>query len=770
MVEVDALFKPTSASIRQLLGDLVGGFCLPAYQRAYRWMPADQRRLFEDLIAGLDRLVNDKSAVAFIGAIITVSGVSDKHVTVPADARQIIDGQQRLTTVLMICIATHEFLGNISPIVHGPGIDEETVSWLNDQIMEVQSALFSCLGQERVSGEEEFKFLPKLTRDIADIWSTRSSTARYLSPVANLLFTYAKYDGAGVFVPTKPTLHIHPEAVGCSAEDFEVFHRRFGQIRDLVKEVGIGRERDLAESIELDSVIGPHSVLLDSLFQGVTDSLAPALRAAAKIEENIANALRILLFSRFMLERMVLTQINAKDESYAFDLFDSLNTTGEPLTAFETFVPLVNQAEGDSYPTSPSYLDVSLSSRLIGSAADVQQQTQRMVTSFLLADAGLKVAHNHNDQRRQLTQRYRSAENIGQKRAMTRQLADSALSYFDFWPKAEFYRAPGIGEFKMSGECKFALHFLNKINHTIVVAPFSRYFAAWRSIPSETTKLNLEKIVLGMTSFSILWRAAHGGTDGIDGQYRKIMQTGVEGICGPLARTKSDSHDVNDLPAISQVFSGLRYLLSNASSCSFKDEKEWIALVRGRPVYEDQVELSKVLLLLSGHHAVAEGNSGLTKDGAISDSTDMLSENRYTSDDRLATIEHVAPQVDSANSWDVDIYANPATVNLLGNLTLLPLEDNSLISNRSWVEKRCLYRALSANAPDESQAALESGWANGLNLTTERGAYITERRQHLPLLQSVAGFEGIWDKSFIELRTDHLLSRAWAILNAWLEP
>jgi uncharacterized protein with ParB-like and HNH nuclease domain len=109
--EVDALFKPTSASISQLLSDVVGGFSIPAYQRPYRWKPADQRRLCEDLISGLDRLVRDESAVSFVGAIITVSGVSDRHKTKPSEPRQIIDGQQRLSTILMIAIAAHEMLG-----------------------------------------------------------------------------------------------------------------------------------------------------------------------------------------------------------------------------------------------------------------------------------------------------------------------------------------------------------------------------------------------------------------------------------------------------------------------------------------------------------------------------------------------------------------------------------------------------------------------------------------------------------------------------------
>jgi Protein of unknown function DUF262/Protein of unknown function (DUF1524) len=770
--EVDALFKPTSASIRQLLSDLVGGFCIPAYQRSYRWKPADQRRLCEDLISGLDRLVRDESAVSFVGAIITVSGVDDRHVTQPSEPRQIIDGQQRLTTILMIAVAAHELLGKLIVNIDGKNAtDQDTQNWLIEQVSEVRSNLKSCLSQTKAYGDVRFRPLPKIIRDMADVWSVHEATARYISPIANLLHTYILHNETSPFTLGVPSVHIQPEAIGSSPEDFQVFNRRFQQIRDLVTDVSKGSEGDLAESIDLDSIIGANSYVLTSLFQGVTDRLAPSLRAASA-NDAVGRCVRLLLFARFMLERMALTHINAKDESYAFDLFDSLNTTGEPLTAFETFVPLVVQAEGEkAYQSSPSYGDISLTSRLLGNAADVQQQTQKMVTSFLLADAGLKVPNNHNSQRRELTQRYKSTENIDQQRAMTRQLANSAQCYFDFWKGGELHHGLGTQGLKVASETRFALGFLNKINHTVVIAPISRYFATWNENPTEANQNSLEKIVLGITSFSALWRTAHGGTDGIDTQYRKIMHTGVKDYCGPLARTKSTkstSHDLNQLPDVDSVLAGLRSLLGQSATCGFETREDWVSIAAGRPIYDEQVELSRFLLLLASHHAVPDGSTGFTKDGQIADHTDLLNGDRYDTDDRLATIEHVAPQANSEGSWESSVYSKPVTVNMLGNLTLLPLDDNSMISNRSWSEKKSLYRALSADAPDESRIILEEAIKHGLNLSQEKCDYIVERRQHLPVLQSVAAFEGAWDATFIENRTIHLLTRAWSILDKWL--
>ena len=46
------------------------------------------------------------------------------------------------------------------------------------------------------------------------------------------------------------------------------------------------------------------------------------------------------------MNRVQVVVVSASKEEYAFDMFESLNTTGEPLTAFETFRPRVIEIEG----------------------------------------------------------------------------------------------------------------------------------------------------------------------------------------------------------------------------------------------------------------------------------------------------------------------------------------------------------------------------------------------------------------------------------------
>ena len=44
-------------------------------------------------------------------------------------------------------------------------------------------------------------------------------------------------------------------------------------------------------------------------------------------------AARLVFFSRFWLDRISVVYVIAANDNYAFDIFDALNTTGEPLTA-----------------------------------------------------------------------------------------------------------------------------------------------------------------------------------------------------------------------------------------------------------------------------------------------------------------------------------------------------------------------------------------------------------------------------------------------------
>jgi hypothetical protein len=254
--------------------------------------------------------------------------------------------------------------------------------------------------------------------------------------------------------------------------------------------------------------------------------------------------------------------------------------------------------------------------------------------------------------------------------------------------------------------------------------------------------------------------------------YRGLMQSGVKDVMSPLARTAGSSHDQRDVPGITSLVAALWKQASGHAEHGFSTKDEWIDRVYARSIYDEQPELARFLLLLAAHHAIPDGVTGLTKTGAQADSTNMLNPARWD-DERFASIEHVAPQnppLDNQGNfaWPALVYSDPTIINRIGNLALVPLDDNSSLGNRTWADKRHIYRALSADSPDEAQGALDAAKVAGMALTAEFQERILEERRHLPVLRAIAERDGEWDADFINERGRHLLSRCWDVLTSWL--
>jgi hypothetical protein len=782
-IDIETLFRAKSASIRELLSDLVDVFAIPTYQRPYRWEPAQVRRLLEDLINGLNRIAEDPDAVAFIGAVITVNGVAGPHITKPAGTKSVIDGQQRLTTLLLTAAAAHQLLGELMTAraevgQSGSPEDVEFEGWLTEQLTEVRGQLLSCLAEKREFGDEDFRYLPKLIRDFVDVWSNKQETARYASPIANLLHRYVRAqlhnEPLGLDAPAVVEV---PEAFGAAIDDDKIIRRRFLQTRRYVKEIADGRKNEILEAVDLTRLSAEDAHAFGSLFEPSPPNvdLSP--------DSGRDSVLRLLMFSRFLLDRVSITHINASSEGYAFDLFDALNTTGEPLTAFETFVPLVVEAEGvTNYHGSPSFHDVALTGKLLaGEGSKVQGETARLVTTALLAEHGAKVGTRLSEQRWELSKRYRDAPNLDARRAITRQFADSAVAYFRLWKSGRLaFDAGGTEPVRALGATtEFALRFATAINHTVLVAPLSRFMAQFRADPGDETQSELERAIRASVAFSALWRAMYGGTAGIDDIYRGLMQKGwpadkeePDRVVTGLARTSPGSYVARDLPSVDTLIEAFWAIAGAQGPNSFVEREDWVDRVSRRPLYE-QTELAKFLLLISGHHAVPKGTTGLLQDGNAGDHTEMLRPDRWGDDERFATVEHVAPQTpniseDPRLGWAPKLYSDPTTIHQIGNLTLVPLARNATLGNRPWPEKRFLYRALSADGPADAEAALDAAEEAGFELSEELRGTILARREHLIMLQTIARFDGAWSAEFVDQRSRSLLSRAWSVLAGWL--
>ena len=112
--------KGSETGLLHFMGGYSDRYVIPVYQRQYNWRKEECRRLYQDL----QKIVAERRASHFVGSIVsqvTGNGAMTEH--------QIIDGQQRLTTVTLLLLA-------MANMVKAGKIVSQRGKMLYDQIME----------------------------------------------------------------------------------------------------------------------------------------------------------------------------------------------------------------------------------------------------------------------------------------------------------------------------------------------------------------------------------------------------------------------------------------------------------------------------------------------------------------------------------------------------------------------------------------------------------------------------------------------------------
>ena len=102
--------KATEAKLLDFLGRSPQ-FVIPVYQRTYSWTERECRQLWDDIVrTGSD----DQIAAHFVGSIVYIE--ESMYQVTSRSPLLVIDGQQRLTTVMLILEALARHLGDAEPI------------------------------------------------------------------------------------------------------------------------------------------------------------------------------------------------------------------------------------------------------------------------------------------------------------------------------------------------------------------------------------------------------------------------------------------------------------------------------------------------------------------------------------------------------------------------------------------------------------------------------------------------------------------------------
>jgi hypothetical protein len=776
-MRVEQLLQASSSSLKDVCGIKAGGYYVPEYQRDYRWKAGQIHRLMGDVLSGVERLVEDEEAIAFLGTLIASVKDPDENLgREPSGTLAVIDGQQRLTTFILLCIAVMDELEvrRRSAPGLGEGEDAEWSAWLEGQIDRVLEDLKAAIAEDtRHRTDPILRYRPRLIQGSQDRWGTSREEAAYYTPLPLMVLDFLEWraatpDKAFVFRPDD-----HRERNPALEDAYKDFRDRY---RDDVRKQLRQSIEDREETDELRfpswEILRTHSAWRSGLFESDApdDEIAQLLLQECEASPDLATVVRLLLYGRFLLDRVIMTLVQAQREDYALDMFDSLNTTGEPLTAIETFKPRVVRGEGGaaSFRASSAkvYFDRIETYLRREEIKDEAEIAKGIVTTFFLTEAGDKVQGKLSTQRLELRSAYDSVMNDEQERvAMVRQLERVSALTLLVWERSPNVEDPRLaGQLNLSEDTRFYIDVLRKSRHEICQAILSRYYDQLILERSKDAKQAFETVVRMCLGFWVIWRSSAESTRGIDAVHRNLMKRGIppyppDGetrIVGSCARRSGTLPEDPNLLA-----EALRERL--ASERRIHSREAFVKQARTVGIAKAQF-LARFMILAASEARVSDPERpGLTVEGRGTPDTDTLNL-RAWQDARYSTVEHVAPRRRGAgDEFDDAIYSNEGE-DRLGNLLALPVDVNSHVSNRSWPVKRQIYRALCSGDSATAQQELD-GVPGGLSDDAKQ--FLAEKASRIPLLAPVLSVDE-WSNHLVEERTNHMLGLVWDRVAPWL--
>lgn len=768
-VEIEKIFSAEPMSTSAFLIKPGQGCYIPAYQRHYSWDRSHIRRLFEDLSHGLNLLLNRSSSINYMGTVISIHDTKHKTVKpvdkqqVPSKVMTIVDGQQRLSTIILLNIALHSKLKELIDKLKG---EDDLTFWLMEEAEKTAVLLKKTYLLDQELGNAPYRYYPKLIRAYMDVWSRKPSQASYTSPIGKLIWDYIKFSSGSA----EGTFTL-PSEYGAKAEESP--YRKVGDVfrfmQDQINKSLKFHEKRII-SFPLSSEIAESASFLNSLFDSHSAELQDYIENLEEDNQtnDFINVLYLVALSKFVNERLALTNVVTDDEDDAFDMFEALNTTGTPLTAFETFKPKVIEMEGieDFESTTSNQFLSSIENYFNGfSSADSKQKaTTELLAAFASYFSGDKLASKLTDQRRYLRQSFADMQGLEDRRRFVKNLYEVATFIEDVWNGADKGNASFSSMDKLDSETLVCLSALSQMKHSVVIAPLTTFFAKVLENEGdpESAKTRFERAIRKTTAFTMLWRGAKGGTAGIDNKYRDLMKKGSEEVGLPPMCVKTANQDPDFNPIIGYQ-EGLQHLLSVEN---YDDVSHWIGHASKTPIYKANRTVARLFLFLYG--AISTPDEAISYLSVYQDkpSANSLINLENWLQDEYYSIEHIAPK-SGQNSWDNQLYDEDETIHRLGNLLLLPQQENTILSNRDWTAKRVFYKMLGAKTSQEFDSALSSLREIDVEISLKSedifrlGAFFEQ-------CMIISKYQGAFNLDLVDTRSSRIAEVVQKKFNQWL--
>ncbi len=388
--------------------------------------------------------------------------------------------------------------------------------------------------------------------------------------------------------------------------------------------------------------------------------------------------------------------------------------------------------------------------------------TNEFLTTYALQRSGEKISSQFSRQRRWLEKKYSGLKSNEEREEFVRQMGDLSCYWVDV---LQFNPSQAIAisgtneesdkEKKLGALCAL---YLRDAGHKMANTILGRFYAHVNRKEEDAPKEFLEicKIV---ASFFTIWRSALPNA-GLDDVYRTLLR-GDEKKRVPKLSWEGKRTDLQ-LSYLKKYFKQILEKKEIASKESWK--KRSLQYFR----YNHANVVCRFALFVTAHDTIIDfDNPGLMKVGTEGTHPFLGPENWIS--DHFKSIEHIAPQKPKDKErWDSDLFEND-NFQLIGNLTLLPLEINISAGNSGWVQKYIYYRHLSEEDPNNLDELAKLSKDMGVHLQSQTVELLkrTPHKHHINPIVEV-GEKGLWNLELVNKRTERICDILWDRIYGWL--
>ena len=352
------------------------------------------------------------------------------------------------------------------------------------------------------------------------------------------------------------------------------------------------------------------------------------------VNENL-DAGNFALFCNHFLTKCTIVQVEADDQDTAFTMFEPLNSTSEPLTAFEVYRSKSVRQLAAQFPKTESLLAYDKTAR-----DDVIKRSNTLIFAMAQAYSGQRPRIHF----------------VPLKQYLDNHIDAAFINHFE--AGAEFFRTiwfeQTAADLWFDEEAKNCIRFLKAMSHDVVVPLLLRYFLS--------QKAWLPDILKVIVAFYALWRPAFP-TNNLPNIYRALLTDGsAEDMSIGSAKPLKSAQDL-----ASYFRTKLTDKIGPLQAGQLIEQKWSSALI-----FLDYQQLKTLCRLY------------VFIDMGASIKSNLVPNDPWTSVD---DIEHIHP---------AGLLPTPPSLDHLGNLTFLPIAVNRSLQDVAWLEKQEVYLALAS--------------------------------------------------------------------------